>query len=291
MKNKGYCRENGRHPIGCIVERASLKQKVNALALGLVLADGIDEADLHENINKLKEIKQAALCLDIKDFVNDVDLAIQTLTGIKEAALTPNEGQKDLNAIFSRMEDALDWDPPDADDNTAPMPDKAAPEDQSCAPGNPDGVYHPSTLPSYLSVEDFKEFLTSKIPVLETLETLILDLENGDRNEAPKQIKRILHTMKGESGFLGLGDVEKICHRTEDLLLNAPAPEFAEVLLRVKDWFQTTFACYAQGTEPTEPVPGNCGPAAPPTKPPPGRALRLRNLFRRHLKKKRLYPG
>ena len=67
------------------------------------------------------------------------------------------------------------------------------------------------------------------------MENLILNFEKGDTNQAPNEIKRLIHTLKCESGFLALTEVEKICHRTEDLLLEGLFPSFAGTLLRIKD--------------------------------------------------------
>ncbi len=106
-------------------------------------------------------------------------------------------------------------------------------------------IYHPGTFPSYLDVEDFVGFLSHQPAILDQLEILIIGLERGDLDNAPNNIKRLLHTMKGESGFLALNEVQKICHRVEDLLSKELSIDFAEVLLQVKDWLSETFAAYA----------------------------------------------
>ncbi|THB72849.1 MAG: hypothetical protein D3926_24875 [Desulfobacteraceae bacterium] len=114
----------------------------------------------------------------------------------------------------------------------------------------PSTLNHPGGLPQYLSQEDFAQFLSLQPAVLEKFESLILELENGDLENAPKEMYRILHTMKGESGFLGLKAVEAVCHRTEDRLSGDVHPFFAGVLLQVKDWLADTFRSYAGGPQP-----------------------------------------
>ena len=234
---------------------STLKQKVNNLALAIVLAGSNTPSSVQNHLHDLKEIKQLASKLNQKEIGREAELAEQALVELKGQTSDPKNCLKTLGAIFERMEDALDCDLSEPDVSNEPRK-----QSQPSPEGRPDptscqgGIRHPDALPSYLSEEDFKEFLISKMPVLETFETLILDFENGDMEEAPKEMKRILHTIKGESGFLSLKDVEKVCHRTEDVLVNDLRPEFAEILLRVKDWFQATFAFYSGEPSTAEPV-------------------------------------
>ena len=107
--------------------------------------------------------------------------------------------------------------------------------------------YHPGNLPAYLNAEDFFEFLSHQTAVLNEFETLILEFEKGHLDSPAKNIKRILHTMKGESGFLSLEDVEKVCHKTEDLLSQTLHPDASEILFQVKDWLSEIFLVYSGG--------------------------------------------
>lgn len=79
------------------------------------------------------------------------------------------------------------------------------------------GMFHPGELPPFFSMADFIGFLSAQGPVLDLLEDSILQLEKGDLQNSPATIKRLFHTMKGESGFLALDEVQAVCHRTEDL--------------------------------------------------------------------------
>ena len=107
-------------------------------------------------------------------------------------------------------------------------------------------IFHPGELPSCLNMNDFSEFLDAQTQNLEQMERLILDIEkNKNTNALFRELKGLLHTMKGESGFLNLKDVENICHITEDLIETNASNEIADILLTVKDWLQSTFAVYA----------------------------------------------
>ncbi|MBF0199814.1 MAG: chemotaxis protein CheA, partial [Desulfamplus sp.] len=120
---------------------------------------------------------------------------------------------------------------------------------------SPGGLNHPGTLPSYLDMDDFGEFLSMQKNTLDKMETLILDIEKNRNLEfAQGELKRLFHTTKGEAGFLGLTDVENICHRAEDMMGTQGFERSVDVLLAIKDWLFDTFMLYAgQGTSPLPP--------------------------------------
>ncbi|RKY55238.1 MAG: chemotaxis protein CheA, partial [Candidatus Neomarinimicrobiota bacterium] len=57
--------------------------------------------------------------------------------------------------------------------------------------------------------------------------------------------KRLIHTLKGESALMGLSDVEKLCHKIEDLLNKVNPGQIVDILLEVKDWLRSTFDAYS----------------------------------------------
>jgi two-component system chemotaxis sensor kinase CheA len=64
-----------------------------------------------------------------------------------------------------------------------------------------------------------QDFITETVENLETLDQQLLDLENNPSNdELIRRIFRILHTIKGTCGFLGLARMEKVAHSSETVL-------------------------------------------------------------------------
>ncbi|MBF0572786.1 MAG: chemotaxis protein CheA [Desulfamplus sp.] len=105
---------------------------------------------------------------------------------------------------------------------------------------------HPGQLPAFLNIEDFAEFLSLQSNTLEKMEVLILDIEkNNNRAYAQGELKRIFHTTKGEAGFLGLKDIEKVCHKAEDLMDTQNFGNIVDTLFAVKDWLESTYSVYA----------------------------------------------
>ena len=75
--------------------------------------------------------------------------------------------------------------------------------------------------PSGEILEDgtISDFINEVNEGLETVEESVLDLEtDNSREDLINLVFRVMHTIKGTSGFLGMPVVGKIAHRTEDIL-------------------------------------------------------------------------
>ncbi len=210
------------------------------LSLAIVLADPANPQAFKKSLDLLKKIHIQAKKHGFSSIAAQASDGAKRIQQIRRLEIDYDDASNELNTLIAGMKSMAEGDQESA------FP---APEDENRPQSNDDGTrpLHPGTLPPHLSMEDFEAFLTSKITVLEELEALILEFETKDLAGASKQIKRLLHTMKGECGFLSLSELEQVCHRTEDLLLMDIKPDFSDTLLRVKDWFQETFTFYAGG--------------------------------------------
>lgn len=76
--------------------------------------------------------------------------------------------------------------------------------------------------------------------LLSRLEEAALSLESGNNlDEALAEVRRVLHSIKGDSGMCGVTDVHNICHELESALDELHKQGcLADVLLRVKDWIE-----------------------------------------------------
>ncbi len=100
-------------------------------------------------------------------------------------------------------------------------------------------------LPEWSDDKILKDFLAAQRGSLEDLEEEILAMESGDP-ERRGAFKRRLHTMKGEAGVLGLEDLERICHATEDFIETCGvSAEVTDRLLKVRDWMAKAVDAYA----------------------------------------------
>lgn len=100
-------------------------------------------------------------------------------------------------------------------------------------------------LPSEVDAQLFGEFLSNACLTLQDLEREIETLRQGDL-EAAAAVRRRIHTFKGESGMVGLMDLEHVLHCAETYLEKQTPPwDRADRLLAVHDWVTDALAAYA----------------------------------------------
>jgi len=83
-----------------------------------------------------------------------------------------------------------------------------------------------------------EEFINSSFSVIDRLEVLILELEKNWDKENKKEFLRIIHTMKGESGLLGIIELVELCHGIEDYFDKAGKTISFEFMLSTIDFIE-----------------------------------------------------
>lgn len=96
----------------------------------------------------------------------------------------------------------------------------------------------PRTMDATAIVPDLWEvYFDSTSGLLTDLETAAMDIEAGNNaDENATAIRRILHSLKGDSGVTGLNEIYELCHQTEFAFEELPSADAAGMILRVKDW-------------------------------------------------------
>ena len=105
----------------------------------------------------------------------------------------------------------------------------------------------PVASPAIADAAILGEFVDQYRGSLGEMESFVLRMETDDDREALGTFRRILHTMKGESGFLGLGEIATVCHETENYLEEVDPNFNFGTLLEVKDWLASAIADLAAG--------------------------------------------
>lgn len=83
---------------------------------------------------------------------------------------------------------------------------------------------------------------------LNKLETAAIALEAGQNTEENAAIiRRILHSLKGDSGVTGLIDIYNLCHEAEFAFEELSANDATDVILKVKDWIIDALTCIKNG--------------------------------------------
>ena len=144
----------------------------------------------------------------------------------------------------TRLSAALDA----ASEAVARMQDAAAQGAASVAPGGSavEAGDAKLRLPEWSDDRTLKDFLAAQRGSIDELEGAILAMEDGDP-ERRAAFKRRLHTVKGEAGVLGLEDLARVCHATEDLIESrAITADVTDRLLKVRDWMSSALDAYAR---------------------------------------------
>lgn len=110
------------------------------------------------------------------------------------------------------------------------------------------------SMPANIDPAIFAEFITRQSAALEELEAAVLALEKTPNAQKLTQLKRLLHTLKGEAALLGLKLIEQVCHATEAALERRSPALMADCLLVVRDWLDQALKAYAgKGPHPRSP--------------------------------------
>ena len=228
-----------------------IEKKIAALSEGLVLLEPSDPqglADLHTGFEEIgqwaddaSQPKVATAAAAATKLIEDVVL---------EEAPDPEAAIDTVGRILSALQ-AVVCDGRDADEvDFPPEVQLAAGQSEGVTDGRdgqqPETDAIPSfSLPAHIDETIFADFLARQGGVLQEMEALVLEIEKTRDEKTVDALRRIIHTLKGESALLGLADVEQLCHATEDALGEHDPASLVDVLLDVEDWWGRAFDFYS----------------------------------------------
>ncbi len=109
-------------------------------------------------------------------------------------------------------------------------------------------------LPRSAGEEMLAEFLQDQIGILEEMEELLLRLEQQPLAEDLGELKRRIHTLKGEAGLLGLAEVGRLCHALESAIESRPFGKIDSLVFECRDWLMKKLLwCEDKGPRPESP--------------------------------------
>jgi len=210
------------------------EQIAEAIALRVLVASASDSAGLDRIRCLLAELRQALDAGPGASLASRVDDCLGLLDAARGAA--PDQARTLLRSLaetFAALQGAL------LAQGTGP----ATPPD--CLDGNA------FELPSWVDEATFREFLAGQQGALEDIEAWALAMDAGRAGNSA-QLKRKIHTLKGEAGIVGLDDLERVYHTVEDLIERSiPVQDKVDRLLALKDWLGQALAAYASKRHPT----------------------------------------
>ena len=98
-------------------------------------------------------------------------------------------------------------------------------------------------------------FFESANELLQSLNEAGLELEARPSDaEVIRSVRRVVHTLKGDSAACGFGKLSEIAHELEDALTpdmgEQHGAKFAELVLIAADSFEAMLSAYQRGAEP-----------------------------------------
>ncbi len=97
-------------------------------------------------------------------------------------------------------------------------------------------------------------YVEQQLSVLPDMENLILTYERERDETLLSDLRRMIHTLKGESGVVGALAIERVAHQLEDYLAEPSGGMASDVLLAVLDWFDKAVKTFGKG-DPIEAAP------------------------------------
>jgi two-component system chemotaxis sensor kinase CheA len=223
----------------------SIKNRIETIALALVTMEADDIPVLGEFLNHLNAIGKEAAAIDnpqfsaltnalgtyleriiLRDTTADIEpfeSGIEHLQAFCRSLINRVDHTIDLNGVLSKLGG-------DSITGTG-EPEKTAAFDQTektamAAMPVPDNISEdlkrfssPDPNLCEEDIEIYTGFVVESLEALESIEVGLIDLEqNPDDMESINTIFRSFHTIKGVSGFLGLERINRLSHRSENLL-------------------------------------------------------------------------
>lgn len=104
-----------------------------------------------------------------------------------------------------------------------------------------------SSLSPAVDASIISAYVEQQAGVLPELESLILAFEKSRETGLLSEVRRIIHTLKGESGVVGAIPIEKMCHQMEDYLDGPVDSLLPETLLTALDWMNNAIRAFGEG--------------------------------------------
>lgn len=102
---------------------------------------------------------------------------------------------------------------------------------------------------AWVEQELLDEFLSECTMFVEEAEVVLVEAERGSSGAVAK-LKRMVHTLKGEAGAVGLDDIVVVCHAWETWIETPGVGHWIDRQLEARDWLRDAISAYAGGNSP-----------------------------------------
>ena len=231
----------------CMLQIQEVKNKVKPsleeTAEQLVISDLSDSTVLETISEKLIGISGV-----LNGHFPRCSLAVMSAGNLLKESSLSDQGLPDhhLQAVEETISSLQQLINRDLKDHDIDFPDLLGLRVQTTDNDFPDKKEYINTLPG-VDQEIMEEYLAHQELVVSEIEDLILAYEQKPDSGTLKELKRLLHTAKGEAGVIGFNRVEKVCHQVEDYIQEKENNLQADLLLEFKDWFEQVIIAMKNG--------------------------------------------
>lgn len=199
-----------------------IRKKVEELSEAIVIAEISDFKSLADVRSRLEFINRWAAKQGFAEIELSTRASCDLLRGMIEGRIAGGDAEAAMDSIGA----------------TVSSLQKTVLEGQGGADGQ-------APRPRLIDEKLVAAFIDAQAVVLERLGKLASEpgLPGGvDRSD---ELRRLFHTLKGESAFLGLRDIERLSGAVEEFLQATPARKATAALLRVKEWLAGAFDAHS----------------------------------------------
>ncbi|MGC4000680.1 MAG: Hpt domain-containing protein [Anaeromyxobacter sp.] len=223
------------------MSRGQFEELVDRLSAALLTVDFGSLPSLERALANLEDIDAF-----LRDQQRDISLggtSTETLSALRTVIASRKPSNKQVDAIRQELEALTQYWYDHAKDWERPIPPAGVAQNR-----------RPLVLSDAADPALLAEFIANTRLTGDDLETHIQSLKTGAL-DAIEPIRRIIHTLKGEAGMLGINELATVLHATETYLeVPSPVWERGEELLRVRDWMMDALVDYEAGWLSSAPV-------------------------------------
>lgn len=88
------------------------------------------------------------------------------------------------------------------------------------------------------------QFCRDSLDLLQSIEALLLEIERSGTKEKLDELKRLLHSLKGDARAVGFESISKAVHEMEGKCVAPLPPDLIDELLKRRDQFMTLLNNY-----------------------------------------------
>lgn len=221
-----------------------VKNIIEETAERFVMADLSDSSVLKSIAASLSGVSE-----DLSNVFPRCSEASLAAADILEKSLQNNNGlnESDLHAVETTISSLQLFASKEMEDHEVNFPKIFGLDSTSFAKVTTDNTEY-KTLPPGVDHEIMEEYLVHQEIVVSDMEDLVLAYEQKREPQILKELKRLLHTAKGEAGVIGFNQIERMCHQVEDYVQENEKNLQADLLLEFKDWFEQTIIALKKKT-------------------------------------------